>query len=891
MITADLISYIRKQQNNNVSRDLIVSSLEKVGWHPEDIEEGFDKVEELNQRMNASLSKSEDPSDFDNTELSLSDRYREPIDLDAEPLAKKEIPQGVKKKEIIEPKKEEPVVEAKQEVVENIVIPEVQDFSKEEKKVEFNFNDLLKENSQSPKKDLVDVVNHFNIIIEKNESGQSESVYGPTDNEPTKEEPLTQTEADNKTTEDAIEPNPVGDKETGPIIEDVPPSAFMIQNKAPEEVNDLEPVVDLLELKRKIEQKLEEENNSNAISAMSGEENSNLITQKENKTEEEPLVDPILSANVLEGGDVSNRVWLPRNVPVKEIESPEPALVEQNIFPVKEENKIDLQNLEVPAKIKKEEALQGEKLISSDEPRGSLIEDLPKIAPISTFSKDMEEAMEKARQEQLKTKPKRTINKKLLKWIALTLLILILGGGLSWLFMTGKIDLKNINIPFVNKDPRSLIVKNSQLLASLNSYKAETILEIKTPSFANISAGLLTGEAIPSLDKDNLVIGSNAVFSRQNGEMLSDNSISVSGTILEEFVNGRIHGDGKNTYLSLPDLSKVLKETTALKGSIKIDNQEFYLVPSLFGPRASKIVEKINLQKILTSGISSYIDEETLGSYDDLIKNVQITKKGEEVIKGVNTLHYSINPDKELFKNLIKKILERFSGDINDTDLSNVDTIIGSTNVSSFDVWVGKGDNAIYQYNIVLEIPMTKVFGFEDKSIGNDTMSISFKVTYFDFNLPNDISIPNGYTEISEFVKSAKIENVKNKVKDFIVLADNLKKIEKKYGVKSNLQGSCMEPVSGSLFSPIGHSKSAVLPVSEISSFLNYILDLTKGFGSCYSTTTDWSFAIPLKDNYEDVATSEDFDRYYCVDSKGGDIEITSLPKGTACEQKIDIKP
>jgi hypothetical protein len=206
-------------------------------------------------------------------------------------------------------------------------------------------------------------------------------------------------------------------------------------------------------------------------------------------------------------------------------------------------------------------------------------------------------------------------------------------------------------------------------------------------------------------------------------------------------------------------------------------------------------------------------------------------------------------------------------------------------------VWVGKGDNAIYQYNIVLEIPMTKVFGFEDKSIGNDTMSISFKVTYFDFNLPNDISIPNGYTEISEFVKSAKIENVKNKVKDFIVLADNLKKIEKKYGVKSNLQGSCMEPVSGSLFSPIGHSKSAVLPVSEISSFLNYILDLTKGFGSCYSTTTDWSFAIPLKDNYEDVATSEDFDRYYCVDSKGGDIEITSLPKGTACEQKIDIKP
>ena len=164
-------------------------------------------------------------------------------------------------------------------------------------------------------------------------------------------------------------------------------------------------------------------------------------------------------------------------------------------------------------------------------------------------------------------------------------------------------------------------------------------------------------------------------------------------------------------------------------------------------------------------------------------------------------------------------------------------------------------------------------------------------MTYFYFNLPNDILIPNDYTEIAEFVKSTKIENVKNKAKDFVVLAENLKKVEKKYGVKSNPQGSCMEPVSGSLFSPTGHSKSTVLPVSEISSFLNYVLGLTKGRGSCYSTTTDWSFAIPLTDNYEDVATSEDFDRYYCVDSKGGDIEITSLPKGTICEQKIDEKP
>jgi len=902
MITADLISYIRKQQDNNISNDLITSNLESVGWHPEDIEEGFYKVNELRSReKNISREEGDDISspEIDENEQSLADRYREPIDLDAEPLAKKDFPVVAKKKEIVEPKKGE--VEIKPEVVSQPVIIKTRDYTKEpevEEKPEFDFNEYIRENSSPAKKDLVDVVNPFNIIIEKNENdedGQNE--FNASLQPEVKEEIKVETKEESLVKEEPalIDLNKVN---TEPIVEEIKNVEPVIAlsevaesktepDKEKPEVtveNEPAPISDLSELKKMIEQKLSSQNipvsepiNIEGLDARSTPDE--IIPKEKVEPEEEPLVDPILNANELESGDGQSKIWLPKAVPVKEIEAPEV---------VEEEPKVEtpVSGPEIFEKINGGEIPLKENTLLEEE-KGFAIDGLPKISPVSTYSKDIEEAINKAKSEGGSVPTKSIISKKLVKIIALVLLILVVGGGFAWALVTDKINISNLNIPFINKDPRNLIVKNSQLLASLNSYKAETVLELKVPSFANISAGLLTGEAVPSLDKDNLVFGSNAMFNKQDGVTTSDNSISISGTVLEEFINGRIYNDGNALYLNFPDLSGALKEPTSLKGSVKVNNEEFYLVSSLFGPKTNKIIEKINLQKIISSGVSSYLDQETLGNYDDLIKNVQITKKGEEMIKGINTLHYSINPDKELFKNLMKKIVEKFAGDINENDLANIDLLVSSTNVSSFDVWVGKGNNAIYQYRIVLDTPMTKILGFEDKSIGDGTMSISLKVTYFDFNVENKIEMPSGYAEISDFVKNSKIESVKNKVKEFNTLALNLKKVEKKYGNSSNLKGSCMNPVSGSLFSPTGHPKSAITPVSEISSFLNYVLGLTKGTGSCYSNLTDWSFSIPLVDDYENIATSEEFNRYYCIDSKGGDIEISTLPKGTICEQNI----
>jgi hypothetical protein len=857
MITADLISYIRRQQDINVSRDTIESNLKSVGWHPEDIEEGFIKTEEIREReqkfnrnTNEENNNLQDDSNYQT--FSIADKYREPIDLDAEPLAKKEIPTGVKKKEIKETIETKEANLLGKEIIGTPGTPEnTEPLEVTQEKNEENIDSETKEQPEEillpEQKELIDIVNPYNVIIEKSQINTNNIFELETtdSNQP-------KTDNDNLKNIDQILESNV----SHPEIVDTPITTFdtNLQNQNKD-----------IDRESKIDTDV-------------GINISQDVTEK--SSEKEPLVEPVLSANALEEPNEEDNVWLPRPIPVKEIEAPE-----------ENQDDIVIQNTEIP-----ENTLSQEKL---EEPKGEVdniklepeksfnfnLENLPKIVPISTYKNDILTTLDQIKNEKPGLLARIKINKKMIKWMIIAVIVILIGGGLVWALTSGKIDFKNINIPFINKDPRNLILNNSKILASLDSYKTEVTLEIKVPSLASISAGLLTGEAVSSLDKDNLILNSSANITQKDDILISDNSVTIQGSTLEEFISAKIKNDGQYLYLNFPDLSNVLKEESPLFGSVKISEQEFYLVPPLFGDKTENILNKVNLYKILSSGIPAYIDQETLLAYEDIIKSVQITKRGEEFIKGVNTLHYSINPDKELFKSLMKKVVEKFVGGINELDKENIDLIISSTNVTSFGVWVGKGDNAIYQYNIVLEIPMTKILGFEDKSVGNNIMNISLKATYFDFNVENQSNIPSDYIEISEFVKSAKIESIKNKVKEFSTLALNLKKVEKKYGTKLNSKGSCMSPVSGSLFSPTGHPKTAILPVSEISSFLNYVLGLTGGRGTCYSTTTDWSFAIPLTDNYENIATSEEFNRYYCVDSKGGDIEIASLPKGVVCEQ------
>jgi hypothetical protein len=527
-----------------------------------------------------------------------------------------------------------------------------------------------------------------------------------------------------------------------------------------------------------------------------------------------------------------------------------------------------------------------DQLIEKLEQKDFGIKDLSKIAMLSSYSKDLM-SVNKA---EVKKKVVRN-NIKIIKLLIVIIPIVIVLGSLSWALASGKLNLSKINIPFIKKDPKVLILNYSSVLLSLGSYKTETNIEITSPSFASISSGLISGEAASLPDKDNISINVLGSVNKKEAELLADSFITVKGSILPSYITSDIKNDGKDLYISIPDLSKVVKQKTPEVSIVKINEEQFSLVPAIFSEKIEASLKKINLYKLLSGGVSSHINIDILNSFDELISSVEVIEKGGENIKGIDTYHYSINVDRQLSKKLLTKVSENFTLNLSDFDKNNLTEILGATTINSLEVWIGKGDNNIYQYNVILDIPLSKIVGFEDKSIGNNPVVINWKTTYYDFNTPNSIFIPDTFIQAVDFIKTTKQLKLKNDVSSLGILSTVLFNIEKGYGVKSNGNGSCMNPTSGSLFSPTGHNKNSTIAISSISTLLNNIFKTTNGSGYCYSNPKAWSFTVPIADSYEfPEGVVPEYKNFFCVDSIGFEGEITSSPKGTMCLPPIPAK-
>ena len=507
---------------------------------------------------------------------------------------------------------------------------------------------------------------------------------------------------------------------------------------------------------------------------------------------------------------------------------------------------------------------------------------ISQVAMLSSYKSDVL-AVSKKKEEVIKKK-----NKKGIKWIII-IAIIVLIGGFAGAVMGGYIKIKNINLLNVKEDPKSLLLSNSKVLSSLKSYKTETNIEISSPSFSNISMGLISGEAISSPDKDSISINTLGIKNQNEQGALSDNFITIKGSLLPDYITTDIKSNGTDLFIDVPDLSKIMDNFTNVPSLVKVNEQQFDLLPPLFSEKIEAILKKVNIYKILSNGMSSDINTETLLAYDELINNVEITEKGVEEIKGINTYHYSINVDRQLSKKLLAKISDNFASNLSDGDKENLTQIIGAATVNSFDVWIGKGDNNIYQYNVILDIPLSKIIGFEDKSIGDNKVSINWKTTYYDFDTPNNLFMPDKFISITEFINTFKKAQLKNEVSSFGELATDLFGIEKSYGSKSNTSGSCMSPLSGSLFSPTGHTKNLTIAISSISILLNKVMGITNGAGFCYSTGKEWSFTIPIADAYSTDSLPEGgYTEFFCVDSTGAKETLTAFPKGGTCLPKVD---
>lgn len=556
----------------------------------------------------------------------------------------------------------------------------------------------------------------------------------------------------------------------------------------------------------------------------------------------------------------------------------------QEIKPV--ENKIEEvpQQLPTANELIKEENTNGVK----EEAKVYQIKDLPKIAMISSYNRDIESMQSvdgvRVPREEKKAIPFIPQKKRSKRWIIFVVIIAIL-LGVSFIFANNYFNIRNLGFSLIKKDPRVLLLNNSNTLSSLLSYKTETNVEISMPSFANISAGLVSGEAVSSLDKDTLSLNTIGRINKTSGGLMSDNFVTIKSSVLDNYITTDIKNNGTSIFISIPDLSQIVGESTSESIVVRANEDQAPLVSSIMPDSVKNRFTKINLYRILSQSISSFLDNETLDLYNQFINDAVITEKGEESIKGINTYHYIVNTDKQLSKKLLTKIFENLTYDLSDEDEANLSEITGATSISSFEVWVGKNDNNIYQYKVVLSVPLSKVLNFEDKSIGDNVINVDWTTTYYDFGVMNNIFMPEQFVTIDKFTKIMSDIQMKNDTSSFKQYATNMKNAEGSYGYKANGNGSCMNPTSGSLFSPTGHAKSALESVSSISLLLNKILEKTYGAGTCYSTPSAWSFAVPIADDYDPFSqTGGEYRSYFCIDSTGVTKDLPTPPTSVICK-------
>lgn len=589
----------------------------------------------------------------------------------------------------------------------------------------------------------------------------------------------------------------------------------------------------------------------------------------------------------------SPKVWVPMGMLVKEKEQSENSILNTELkesskkvetinpkyFDTKEEliptliPKVKPPEVILPeTEIKKEDVLAVNSLNTSIK-KNSLAKNLPQSAMLSSYKSDL---LLVDRKEDELSHPKK---RKKLKSI-IFILILILTASLFWYFANG-----DTNFSFIKKDPKVLLLDNSKNLSSLKSYKTETRIEISSPSFFDISYGLVSGEAISSQEKDFLRVDISGVINQNEGDIFSDTAIIAKGSILENNVFSNIKNDGKNLFISNSSFDQILKDESFYSGFIQMNKNQINSISSLFSPKLESKLNKVDIYKVLSGGLASYLNDENLIEYNDLISKAQITEKGEEIIKGVETYHYSINANSQLFKKLFDKISNNFTQNLSKEEANSLELILGSSTINLFEVWIGKGDNNIYQYSFDVDIPLSKIIGFNDAGIGDSKINLVWKTTYYDFDIINNIIMPEDFIPATDFANLIKQTRVKNEIISFGKLASALFKKDGTYGKNSNSNGDCINPVSGSLFSPLGHTKKSAEEISSISLFLNKILNENNEMGFCYSNSKAWSLTVPVLHNYEETSQeAENIKYYFCVDGTGESKELINPPTGVICK-------
>ncbi len=500
----------------------------------------------------------------------------------------------------------------------------------------------------------------------------------------------------------------------------------------------------------------------------------------------------------------------------------------------------------------------------------SIVKNIPEGALLTTLSRDI--AASSSKQVEVAPKKKQKSRKLLLVFI----LILLIIGGISFAMISGYI--KTPSFSFIKKDPKVLLLGTAATLADLQSYKSETHIIVSLPSFANITNGLTSGDPVASNNKDTFSLnikGLNQNYKNSPLPSLSSYSLNIKSSLLKNDINSNIKYDGSTMYIEAPDMKGLLGEKALPTGIVSVDSNQTELLLTFLPKNWADQVRKADTYNILSDGVPNILINNMGSSLETFINSVNVIEKDPENIKGQAMYHYQITADRTETKKLLNSFADPVISSFSDSNKQGVSEALGSTTLNSFDVWVGKNDSLIHQYKFSINIPLSKVISLDDSGIAGNIVTLDWQTTLYDFDVINDITIPKKVTPLPDFINLISDQKLKDTLASFKDASLILRNAIGSYGKHANLGGSCTEPSSGSLFSPVGHTKGAANSVGTIAGIMNEILDITGDKGQCFSTLNTWAVAVPLASS----PTST-----YCIDNTGVSMILTEPLTNTICK-------
>ncbi len=461
------------------------------------------------------------------------------------------------------------------------------------------------------------------------------------------------------------------------------------------------------------------------------------------------------------------------------------------------------------------------------------------------------------------------------KWFFLIFILLALASAAT-LSVLGYINLPYVNSTLIKKDPKVFLTNMSALLAQTNAYKTDTNITVASPLFSDITTSLLTGEVISSKSKDSLSIHIKGDISQEG--MLTPSSQYVatvkSSMLKDEIVAKAVH-TGQTSFITIPDLSRFLSNNFPKATTVAVKDGELALLLPVIKESIAQRITKYDAYKILTNGVSPVVSGEISKSGQEFANSLTFISKEDDLIDGAPVYHYQAEASSQVTKKLFSDISNLLFTSLPSTDKERLINVFGAIHIDSIDVWIGKGESQMYQYKVIMTIPLSEVLSLEDKSLAGSVLKLEWQTKVYDVGAPNIVTPPRESVPMADYVKNISDMKIKNATESFPLAAQAFRNATLNFGKASNVSGSCATPTPSSLFSPTGHSKGATLAVGDIATLISTMIKLAGGSASCYSTSSSWAVALPL---------ASDPAEYYCIDSTGTQVNLATKLAGPMCK-------